>query len=375
MKMRSRGVKAALGCAVAVGVSGGALVAPAAQAQTHAPARVRSAAPRAATSPPALPPVNSWVYGWSAAIVAGTGGTQDRLIRVSPDGRTRDVGPVPANSTVVDVSHDARRIITKSYVNYKANRFLVWDSTTGGKYQITIPSLKVLFGPSGNLVSFVNSTGVVLRNRYGTPIKTYRDLHAGSQQDDVSPGGTTLSVVASSTIEIGSLTTGKVVRSVPSPEVVECFITGLWSDGSTKLFCDDIPGVTNTFTVSAATGAVTVRGEGNADLGQVVPTTPLVGTQYFLDTSQLFDVSVRPIKPVPLTGPWGSRQLGVKLLGGKGSSAFVLVKWQTGTGDTAVPKSTLVRKSLPSGATTLLAGSSAADGRRILSAYVVDGLN
>ncbi|MBO1756841.1 hypothetical protein [Allobranchiibius sp. CTAmp26] len=372
MKGRSRGVWTALGCAAVLGISGSALVSPSAHAQ------VRSVAPRAATTPPALPPVNTWVYGWAAVIVIESDG-QERLIRVSPDGRTRDVGPVAGTSAITDVSYDARRIITQLDLGGGLTRFLVWDSTTGGRYQVTLTgtTTQLFFGPNGGLVSVSDdAAGTVVRNRYGTPIKSFPTLRGAFP--DVSPGGTTLSYQSythSVGHSIASLLTGRVVRYAVSPQQVDCPVTGMWSDGSTKFYCVDIPGTTDTYTLSTATGVTTQRGPSGADLGQVVPTTPMVGTKYWDVRDQLLDVSGTTAKPVPLTGPWGDREVLVTLLGGRGSSAFVEVSWKSVVGSGTVTYSTLVRKSLPNGPTTVLAGSGSADGRRIMNVYVVDGLN
>lgn len=317
---------------------------------------------------PALPAANSWVYGWAAGVVR-VPGAAGRLIRISPDARTRDVGPVPSDTKVVDVSHDARRIITNIQLSDQLEHFNVWDSLTGGRYQVTLPSdTGLAFGPNGGLVSFSEDAGVILRDKYGTPTgKSFKTLRAADTQSDVSPGGSVISYIYGEKVVVASLITGKILRLVAQPPEPYCEVLGLWSDGSTKIRCGDDPINSAVYTVNSATGITTERGTPH-QLGQVVPTEPLVGTSEN-GGDGLYNVSSNPVTTVPLTGPWGSERVQVSLLGGRQASAFLLAGWG------ASPHTALVRVNVATGSTTTLEGPGTADSRQLLDVFVVDGLN
>lgn len=324
-----------------------------------------------AAAPPALPAAGSWAVGWSAATLKAPTGAA--VVLVAPNGQQRALGTAPAGSTVQDVSHDGRRVLTQTVLSETAHRYFMWDAATNRKYQITLDNHGALFfGTSGVLVSHDEGRRrVVLRTIAGTPTKVLPGLFGDSPY--VSPGGSQLSYYSSGTgtIDIASLSTGKVVRKVRQPQQVSCGPSGMWSNGHLKFWCTDIPGTSNTYTANPSTGAVTRRGSAQEDLGQVVPTAPLVGTAYWWER-KLLDVSGSRARTIALNGPWGSTYNGVDLLAGRSTSAWATVTWGP---DTPQPsKRTLVRHDLSTGRTTTLAGTGSTDGRFLISAQTVDAL-
>lgn len=351
---------------ITIGVALGLAVAGLASPATASGTGLASRAGTTQEDPP-TPVPGHWNVGWSAVIRADDAG-QEWLVHIAPDRRERSFGPIPRGSSVVDLSYDARRIITKEQSSGERDRFTVWNADGVSHATIELPAGADLHVGADDTLVAVQSGQTTIRSATGEVLRTLPGI--GGSGSDVTPGGAALSYYdTAGTLDLVNLATGKVVRSAPQPQLVSCGARGLWAAGEFTFWCTDIPGTTNTYTVSAQSGAVTRRGPSGQDLGTVLPTTPWTAGQYWgASHSGLLTVVDGALQATPLDGPWGSADHRVQPIAGRDHRVWATVRWGGDPQQVA-----LVQHDLSAETTTVVAGPGSSGGGVVRSAQTVDG--
>jgi hypothetical protein len=335
---------------------------------------VPSSAPSQAA---ALPAVGSWAIGWSAAVVTTASGHELRAL--DPSGKPTTVGQVPTGTTVVDVRHDARRVITKSaHGQEDPVVFKVWDVATGKSWQVTLQKGSDLyFGPDDKLISayYYPTPRTMLRTAAGSPIRALS--LPGGWHGAVSPGGTAIYTGGSGGMKMFSVAANRVVRTIPQqPNNISCVPGGLWSDGQMRFGCYDIPGTSLFYKANATTGAVTRLVRNIRDAGLGFATNPPTGTSIWLSSCVepgfvATDDGTRATPVVP-AGPWGAGETNDHAVAGRGTSLWMTVAWSCADDE---KRTSLVRFDTSTRKTTVLTGpSSASTVGSVRSVQTIDGL-
>ncbi|AKU15187.1 hypothetical protein [Luteipulveratus mongoliensis] len=354
-----------------------ALAGAALPAAASAQASVRPGA-AAGAAVPALPAPGSWATGWSAVISDTRAPTVKYLALISPTGERKPVGTVAAGTTVLDVRHDARMIITRSkVVEGTPTVFTLWDAATATGRRINVPAGQGLdFGPGDQLIAQEGypNPRVTVRSKEGAVVRTLSVPTDG--QPAVSPGGTTYMVSRGNDIGIYDVVANRLVRAIPNQNPgVSCTALGLWSDGQMRFGCYDIPGNSAVYKASASTGAVTHLAGVVSDAGTVFATNPIAAQTFWSDSCQGGGTAlVKDGKPVWVnpTGPWGAGTHNVRTVAGSGTSLWMTVGWTCAEDN---QKTSLARYNTSTGAVTVLAGpGSPGDQGTVRSAQSVDGL-
>lgn len=319
--------------------------------------------PDAPTSPFDLPAEGSWAIGWAAA-TRGAANRPTELVLVSPDGREQTVGQVSPNSTVVDISHDGRRILTK-VVGASPDvptPFTVWDLETGESHRFVLGhDADVLLGAGRTLVSpdVYPRSYTTIRDLRGRVVRT---IPRTGESAVVSPGSTTLMYATPTGIDVVDIPTGRLVSSTRNPQPVACYPSGLWSDGAPKLWCGDQPGSENTYVVDPSTERARLIGAHQQGLKKVWPTSPVTATRTYATNGPVFVRAgkVWPVWPAPASGTAPVRDI----VAGRGSTLWLTV---TTSREAYLPPGQYARHDLRTGRTTVLAEG-------ITSVQVIDGL-
>lgn len=311
-------------------------------------------------------------YGYSALIrhVSGPRDDQGKLVLLAPDGRSKTIGEVSDGAEVLDVSSNARTVVT-GFWEQKQLRLTLWDTETGKPTYLRVDGGADAVLVKNGIVVSRHAGGAQLYSRTGNLLRAYAAT-GGSSLLASADGTRVVQSAGESGVVVRDVASGKQTHRVAVPAGRNgCFPDHQLDAMSFSMSCDG-PG-------HAAPGESTAYRTGYSS---AVSTTRLVrhhdrsgDARRVADDAVLFDAGAgTPAAELAVRDSNGVVVILGEPDGSSVSGAYGEVAYLTSTaGFEDEPTYTLKRVGLKGGEESTLAGPGSPLGGIVTSAKTVDG--
>ncbi|WP_018156088.1 hypothetical protein [Demetria terragena] len=311
-----------------------------------------------------IPPPNADTAFGYTALIADQGGNHSLKV-VAPSGAHTTIGDVSSGADVLDVSTNARTVVTGFTTASAELRITIWDTAAKKPTYLRVSNGTDAKLVRGGVLVTRSTQAPQVYSRSGAVTST---LPRGITSAEPTHDGTKLYTTTSSGLQMRSAPDGEVFTSAPLPAgKTRCTATGHLGSGAAAVNCDQ----------GSMTGATAYSFQ---ESGTLTRLTTKGGNSYTVTGGHVVDQSVGDsvlCSSYLYTGPkgdkavpGGTKDLCPKMAGAHGNSIYLV----TGADPEYSPDGgDLIRYDLSNGKSTRIAGLGTVFDGRVTSAKVVDG--
>ncbi|AKU17014.1 hypothetical protein [Luteipulveratus mongoliensis] len=315
------------------------------------------------------PPGAPTAYGYTALVRHATGPTDNKgaLVLLAPNGQHTTIGAVSNDAFVLDISSNARTIVTGFFVGTGSElRLTIWDAETKKPTYLRVPNGSTATLVKDGLVVSRYDKPAQLFSRAGKLLKTYSGGASG-ELAATADGTRVLQSDTAGRVFVRDVAGGTIIKTVPIPKG-ERWCTPDYQYGATEftMSCSKDAGFSQVYRFGLATSTaaiLTVSHDNQAQSGRKV------------SAGVLFDASTESPAPTPMLAKgntFTSLKVGgvpnYSVAGAYGDAAYL---W--GDGQDWTPWNGIYRYTISTGKTTKVAGTNTPLGGFVTSAVTVDG--